>query len=82
VPPEQCLDVSTFAGADGVELGDDFPSTDDREVLTSVLYGVEDVGEVPSRVSSANLWDAIRLSDHRATTAATSPFASPAFASD
>jgi hypothetical protein len=63
VAPQQSLDVCAFAGADGVELRDDLASAHDREVLTSVLYGVEDVGEVPGCIGSAHLRHEIRLSD-------------------
>lgn len=34
-----------------------------REVLASVLHGIEDVGEVPSGVRGADLWHKLKLSD-------------------
>ena len=60
---EEGLDVGAAAGADRIELGDNFPSADDREVLAAMLYGVKNVGEVPGCIGGADLWHGIRLSD-------------------
>jgi hypothetical protein len=60
---QQGLDVGATAGTDRIELSDDPSSADDCEVLAAMLYGIEDVGEIPSCVGGANLGHRIRLSD-------------------
>ena len=44
-------------------MGNDPSSADNRVVLPSMLYGIEDVGEVPGCVGGTNFWHGIRLSD-------------------
>ena len=62
------LNVSARSRADRVDSGDDFAPPYDREPLAAVLYGVEDVGEVPGRIGRADLGHEIRLSDIDADT--------------
>jgi integrase/recombinase XerD len=50
---------------DRIQLGHDFASAHDREVLAPVLDGIEDVGEVPCCVGRTHLRHRIRLSDIR-----------------
>lgn len=60
---QQGLDFGASARVHGVDLSHHLSPTHDREVLASMLYCVEDVGEVPGSVGGAYLWHRIRLSD-------------------
>ena len=51
---------------DRIELGHDPAPAHDREVLASVLYRIEDVGEVPCCLGRTHFRHGIRLSDTRA----------------
>jgi hypothetical protein len=57
------VDFGACAWIDGIELGHDLASAHDRETLASMLYGIEDVREVPRCVGRAHLRHGIRLSD-------------------
>jgi len=63
MPSQQGLDFGASAGMHRIELGHDLAPAHDREVLTSVLYCIEDVGEVPCRIGSTHIRHEIILSD-------------------
>lgn len=62
---QQSLNLGASAGVYRIDLGHDLASADDREVFSSVLDRIEDVGEVSGSVGGAHLRHGIRLSDSR-----------------
>ena len=64
MPAQQVLDVGATAPLHRLEMGDRLASSDDREVLASVLYRVEQVREVAGGVGCRDIRHLIRLSDY------------------
>lgn len=62
---QQGLRIGAQPGSGRLEVGDGLSAPYDGEMLASVLYRVEDVGEVPGCVGRTYLRHRIRLSDHR-----------------
>ena len=60
---QQCLDVDAQTAVHRFEVRDGLASPHDREVLASMLDGVEEIGKVPGCVGRGYLRHAIRLSD-------------------
>jgi hypothetical protein len=48
---------------DRFEMRYRFPTADDRVVLTTVFYIVEQIGKVTGGIGSSDIWHGIRLSD-------------------
>ena len=67
MPMKHRLHLSTAPAQHGLDEGYRLASAHDREPLTSVLNGVEEIGKVSSRLGGADLGHEIRLSNIRLT---------------
>ena len=56
MPAQERLHVGTTSVENGPEVGDCSAATNDRVVLASVFYSVEDIGEMSGRLGRSDIW--------------------------
>jgi hypothetical protein len=63
VSTKESLDVGAATAMRGFKVGDRLPASHDREVLSAMFDGIEEVCEVTSSLRGGDLRHELRLSD-------------------